>query len=148
MTVSRLLTLILLTSAAGLAHGEACVVHSHDGRIEVKLCQSNISIPEELFRSGFCQPEMPGQTVEVTFVEACPEGAFGVCRNAQVSNLPIGRTSTTTAWRAMRATCSRRARRRAGALGGGRPVIRAPVPRGTRPGLAVNERCRRRPGSR
>ncbi|WP_028238914.1 hypothetical protein [Stutzerimonas azotifigens] len=88
MTVSRLLTLILLTSAAGLAHGEACVVHSHDERIEVKLCQSNISIPDELFRSGFCQPEMPGQTVEVTFVEACPEGAFGVCRNAQVSNLP------------------------------------------------------------
>ena len=70
------------------AWAEGCLIHSRDDRIEVKLCQQNRNIPAELFRSGFCQPVLPGQEVEVTFVEQCPIGAFGVCRNAQVSNMP------------------------------------------------------------
>ncbi|MCY1310435.1 hypothetical protein D9M70_606210 [compost metagenome] len=31
---------------------------------------------------------MKGQKVEVSYVDNCPSGAFGVCRNAQVSNQP------------------------------------------------------------
>lgn len=79
---------LLALVVASDAWAEGCVIHSQDDRIEVKVCQQNQTIPAELFRSGFCQPELPGQEVEVTFVEQCPAGAFGVCRNAQVSNMP------------------------------------------------------------
>ncbi|MCQ4322184.1 NADH:ubiquinone oxidoreductase [Stutzerimonas stutzeri] len=80
--------LLLSLGIAGQAWGEGCVIHSQDERIEVKLCQQNRTIPAELFRSGFCQPQLKDQKVDVTFVEQCPTGAFGVCRNAQVSNMP------------------------------------------------------------
>ncbi|MCQ4308662.1 NADH:ubiquinone oxidoreductase [Pseudomonas stutzeri] len=85
----RLLCCLLLSlGVAGQASAQGCVIHSQDERIEVKVCQQNRNIPAELFRSGFCQPELKGQQVEVSFVEQCPGGAFGVCRNAQVSNMP------------------------------------------------------------
>lgn len=84
----RLVCLLVLLATAGQAFAEGCVIHSRDERIEVKLCQENRNIPSELFRTGFCQPQLKDQQVEVTFVEACPSGAFGVCRNAQVSNMP------------------------------------------------------------
>ena len=85
MRLSLLLTLIVLS---GELQAQACVIHGQGERVEVKLCQQNGNIPDELFRSGFCQPELPGQRIEVSFVEACPPGAFGVCRNARVSNMP------------------------------------------------------------
>ncbi|MDH4558842.1 NADH:ubiquinone oxidoreductase [Pseudomonas sp. BN417] len=81
-----LLPALLLLSVE--AHADACVVHSQGERLEVKLCQENRSIPSRLFREGFCQPQMQGQKVEVAFVDNCPAGAFGVCRNAKVSNQP------------------------------------------------------------
>lgn len=80
--------LLLIYAMAGQVWAEGCVIHSQDDRIEVKICQQNRNIPTELFRSGFCQPNLPGHEVEVTFVEQCPAGAFGICRNAQVSNMP------------------------------------------------------------
>ena len=79
---------LLLLGFAGQALAEGCIVHSQDDRIEVKVCQQNRTIPTELFRSGFCQPELKNQKVDVTFVEQCPGGAFGICRNARVSNMP------------------------------------------------------------
>ena len=87
----RLPILLTLLCSAGVAHqamAEACVIRSHDDRVAVMLCQANGNIPTELFRSGFCQPELKGQQVEVEFVEQCPDGAFGICRDAQVSNMP------------------------------------------------------------
>lgn len=81
-------SLLLLTMLASELQAQGCVIHGHDERVEVKLCQQNGNIPQELFRSGFCRPELAGQRIEVRFVEACPPGAFGVCRNARVSNLP------------------------------------------------------------
>lgn len=80
--------LVVVSLVVGQVWAEGCVIHSQDERIEVRLCQQNRTIPTELFRSGFCQPQLKNQQVEVTFVEQCPEGAFGVCRNAQVSNMP------------------------------------------------------------
>jgi|TARA_R100000935_G_scaffold32696_1_gene53212 hypothetical protein len=80
--------LLLMVGLCAEALAEGCIVHSQDDRIEVKICQENRSIPGELFRSGFCQPALKDQKVEVTFVEQCPTGAFGICRNAQVSNMP------------------------------------------------------------
>lgn len=78
----------LLLGSSSLAFGDACVVHSQGDRVDVKVCQQNRSIPPELFRSGFCQPQLKGQQVEVEFVEQCPIGAFGVCRDAQVGGMP------------------------------------------------------------
>ena len=69
-----------------LAQAEACIVHSTGKQVEVKLCQQNISIPPAVFHDNFCQPQLPDQKVEVTFVEQCPSGAFGACHNASVTN--------------------------------------------------------------
>ena len=80
--------LLLFSLLPGLALAEACVVHSQAERLDVKVCQENRNIPATLFREGFCQPQLQGQTVEVEFVEQCPDGAFGICRDAQVSNMP------------------------------------------------------------
>ncbi|AGI22111.1 hypothetical protein H681_01145 [Pseudomonas sp. ATCC 13867] len=71
-----------------LAHGEACVVHSQGANLDVKVCQQNRSIPATLFRDGFCQPQLKDQTVQVTYADHCPSGAFGVCENAQVQGMP------------------------------------------------------------
>ena len=79
---------LALLGLAGEALAKGCVIHSQDEHIEVRICQENRNIPTELFRTGFCQPQLKDQQVEVTFVEQCPSGAFGVCRNAQVSNMP------------------------------------------------------------
>jgi hypothetical protein len=84
----RGLMVLALCALSGLAWGEACVIHSQAERLDVKVCQQNRSIPPNLFRSGFCQPQLKGQKVEVAFVEQCPIGAYGVCRNAQVGGMP------------------------------------------------------------
>ena len=78
----RVMVLLSLCLASFFAHAGACVVHSQGESVEVKLCQQNRSIPEHLFREGFCQPSLKGQKVRVEFAEQCPIGAFGVCRNA------------------------------------------------------------------
>ena len=80
------LLLLLLCSTQVLA--DACIVHSQGDLGDVKVCQQNRSIPPNLFKSGFCSPQLKGQKVEVSFVEQCPAGAFGVCRNAQAQGMP------------------------------------------------------------
>ncbi|MFJ2280856.1 NADH:ubiquinone oxidoreductase [Pseudomonas sp. NPDC087803] len=70
------------------AWAQACVVHSQGERLDVKVCQQNRNIPEKLFSDGFCQPTLAGQKVEVQYLDQCPSGAFGVCSNAQVANMP------------------------------------------------------------
>lgn len=84
----RTLLFGLLALLPGLAQAEACMVHSRGSQVEVRVCQQNISIPPSMFHDGFCQPQLQGQKVEVTFVEQCPGGAFGACRNARVSSMP------------------------------------------------------------
>ena len=84
----RLMLALLLLSLSGLARAEACVIHSEGSRVDVKLCQQNRSIPANLFRTGFCAPQLQGQKVEVSFAEQCPAGAFGECRNAKVQGTP------------------------------------------------------------
>lgn len=83
----RLICLALLFGSSQVL-AQACVVHSHGQRLDVKVCQENINIPAKLFSDGFCQPNLPGQQVEVEYVEQCPGGSFGVCGNAQVANMP------------------------------------------------------------
>jgi len=79
---------LLLLLASGQVLAQACVVHSQAERLDVKVCQQNRNIPQKLFHDGFCQPNLPGQKVDVSFVEQCPQGAFGVCSAAKVENMP------------------------------------------------------------
>ena len=74
---------LLLGSAEVLA--QACVVETQGAGVQVKVCQQNRSIPATMFREGFCAPQLKGQQVTVSFVEQCPIGAFGLCRDAQVA---------------------------------------------------------------
>jgi hypothetical protein len=82
------LALMLLAITSSQVWAQACVVRAQGERLDVKVCQENRNIPEKLFKDGFCQPQLPGQKVDVTFLEQCPTGAFGVCSNAQVANMP------------------------------------------------------------
>lgn len=82
----RVLLSVLLALLPLLAQAEGCIVHSKGKQVEVKLCQQNVSIPPKMFHDSFCQPQLPEQTVDVTFVEECPAGAFGACENARVTN--------------------------------------------------------------
>lgn len=84
----RLLLSLALSCLPLLAQGEACVVHTQGKDVDVKVCQQNRTIPEKLFREGFCQPQLKDQKVEVTYAESCPSGAFGVCENAQTQGVP------------------------------------------------------------
>jgi hypothetical protein len=81
----RIWIALCLSALPLLAQAEACVVHSKGAQVEVKVCQQNRTIPANLFHNGFCQPQLTGQTVDVSYAEQCPAGAFGVCRNARVS---------------------------------------------------------------
>lgn len=80
--------LLLLITCSSQALAEACLIKSHGEQVELKICQQNRSIPPNLFRKGFCQPNLKGQQVRVSFVEQCPVGYFGACRNAQTGSLP------------------------------------------------------------
>lgn len=79
---------LLLSLISTQVFAQACVIESVGEQVAVKICQQNRNIPEELFRTGFCQPQLKGQETTVTFVEQCPEGAFGVCRSAQSVGVP------------------------------------------------------------
>lgn len=74
---------LLLALVSGEALAQACVVHSQGERLDVQVCQQNRNIPPKLFADGFCQPNLAGQKVD-----QCPGGAFGICSNAQVANMP------------------------------------------------------------
>lgn len=84
----RSLLVALLALLPTLSFAQACIVETQAAHVKVKLCQQNRTIPEHLFRSGFCKPQLAGQKTKVTFVERCPTGAFGVCRNSQTSGVP------------------------------------------------------------
>lgn len=80
--------IILLGAFNTSCWAQACIVHSQADRLDVKVCQENRNIPEGLFADGFCKPTLKGQTVTVSYAQHCPAGAFGVCSNAHVDNMP------------------------------------------------------------
>jgi len=82
------LALVLLAVSSGQAWAESCVVHSQAERLDVKVCQENLTIPKDLFHDGFCKPQLKDQKTEVAYVDQCPSGSFGQCSNAQVANMP------------------------------------------------------------
>lgn len=83
--VPTLLTLpgLLLCGLTGLAMADACLIGSNDEGVAIRMCQQNISIPPHLFTGSFCQPHIPERTFEISLIEACPAGAYGVCEGAR-----------------------------------------------------------------
>ncbi|WP_263143595.1 NADH:ubiquinone oxidoreductase [Pseudomonas sp. RIT-PI-AD] len=84
----RVWLLPVLFGLSSQAFAEACVVHSQGDQVDVKICQQNVNIPKQMFHDGFCQPQLKGQKVDVSYAEQCPAGSFGVCRNARVGSTP------------------------------------------------------------
>ena len=84
----RFFMLLVLAALSTLARGEACIINSQSNQLDVKLCQENRTIPQQLFRNGFCAPQLKGQKVEVSFAPQCPGSSYGVCRGAKVSGTP------------------------------------------------------------
>lgn len=82
------LALMVGMTLANATWAQACLVHSQAERLDVRVCQQNISIPADMFRESFCQPQLSGQKVATQYLESCPSGAFGVCKNARVANMP------------------------------------------------------------
>lgn len=79
----RLLTLAVLLSLATQTLADACLIESSDDQVAIRMCQQNISIPPQLFKGSFCQPQIAERSFEVSFMENCPAGAYGVCDDAR-----------------------------------------------------------------
>lgn len=79
----RSFTTILLVGLATQALADACLIESNDDQLPIRMCQQNISIPQQLFRDSFCQPQIAERSFEVSFIDSCPEGAYGLCADAQ-----------------------------------------------------------------
>lgn len=66
---------------------QACLITSNDDELPIRICQQNISIPDTLFSSSFCQPQIPDRTFNIDFVDHCPTGAYGVCEGAKAQGV-------------------------------------------------------------
>ena len=73
----------LLLSINTAAYAEACLIESNDDDLPIRMCQQNINIPPQLFRDSFCQPQIAERSFDVSYMDSCPEGAYGVCEDAR-----------------------------------------------------------------
>ncbi|TVP87301.1 MAG: NADH:ubiquinone oxidoreductase [Pseudomonadaceae bacterium] len=78
---------LLLLLPASQVFAAACLIESDDDDLPIRLCQQNMTIPENLFQDSFCQPQIPDRSFKVTEVESCPEGAYGVCAGAHTEGV-------------------------------------------------------------
>ncbi len=65
----------------------ACLIESNDDEFPIRLCQQNMTIPDNLFHDSFCQPQIPDRSFAVSQVESCPDGAYGVCSGAHTEGV-------------------------------------------------------------
>ncbi|WP_373186997.1 NADH:ubiquinone oxidoreductase [Halopseudomonas sp.] len=78
---------LALSAISSHALAQACVITSSDKELPIRMCQQNISIPETLFTSSFCQPQIPDRSFNIDFVRNCPSGAYGICRGAKAEGI-------------------------------------------------------------
>lgn len=83
----RAFILLILFTLPSLTWAKACVITSKSENLSVTLCQQNRNIPEQMFKDGFCQPQLKGQEVSVKHMDLCPKESYGVCRNAKVGGV-------------------------------------------------------------
>ncbi|SDU33678.1 hypothetical protein [Halopseudomonas salegens] len=69
------------------AFAGACLIESDDDQLPIRLCQQNMTIPDNLFHDSFCQPQIPERSFSITEVESCPAGAYGVCVGARTEGV-------------------------------------------------------------
>lgn len=81
------LCLCTLSLCSGQVFAAACLIESDDDQLPIRMCQQNISIPDTLFTDNFCEPNIPERTFEVSFVDQCPAGAYGICNGAQAEGV-------------------------------------------------------------
>lgn len=81
-----LLAPVLLCISANL-YANACLIESDDAQEPIRLCQENISIPENLFQDSFCQPVIPDRSFVINQIKSCPAGAYGVCEGARTEGV-------------------------------------------------------------
>jgi len=81
--MKRIMTLLILLGISTGSLAAACLIESNDDQVPIRMCQQNISIPPQLFEDSFCQPQIAERSFDISFVEQCPEGAYGICDNAQ-----------------------------------------------------------------
>lgn len=66
---------------------QACLIESSDQKLPVRLCQQNMTIPKNLFSANFCHPQIPDRSFAISMVDACPEGAYGVCEGSRTNGV-------------------------------------------------------------
>lgn len=81
--MARRLFLSVLLCSSTAVQAAACLIESYDDQLPIRMCQQNISIPAQLFKDSFCQPQIAGRSFEVSYTDSCPGGAYGVCDNAR-----------------------------------------------------------------
>lgn len=81
--MTRYVLLLGLLGYSVAAHSAACLIESNDDQLPVRLCQQNITVPPQLFKDSFCQPQIPDRSFDITFVDQCPAGAYGICDEAR-----------------------------------------------------------------
>jgi len=55
----------------------------HPDDLRCPYCKGVISIPPQLFKDSFCQPQISERSFAVSFMDSCPVGAYGICDNAR-----------------------------------------------------------------
>ena len=68
-------------------HAAACLIESNDDQQPIRICQENITIPQNLFTENFCQPSIPDRSFAISTVDACPGGAYGVCEGSRTEGV-------------------------------------------------------------
>jgi len=76
------LCILLLCLLPRLLLADACLIESTDDGVAIRMCQQNLSIPPQLFRDSFCQPQIHQREFRVDMLESCPDGAYGICQQA------------------------------------------------------------------
>lgn len=83
---SILLVPVLLGVMAEV-HATACLIESDDEQEPIRLCQQNMTIPENLFEESFCQPNIPERSFKIELIETCPAGAYGICEGSRTEGV-------------------------------------------------------------
>ncbi len=81
--MQRYLIFFILVFTSTAVYSEACLIESNDDDLPIRMCQQNISIPPHLFKGSFCQPQISERSFAVSYMDSCPEGAYGVCESAR-----------------------------------------------------------------
>ncbi|QIB50481.1 NADH:ubiquinone oxidoreductase [Pseudomonas sp. OIL-1] len=68
-------------------HAGACLIESDDGHEPIRLCQENMTIPQDLFENSFCQPDIPERSFKIEMVDTCPTGAYGICEGSRTDGV-------------------------------------------------------------